>query len=134
MIEIAKVGDLPPPAEWKPWMVYVGRQNNRRGLKASPLANPFPIGRQWHGQVSLEDPNHNPPWHCWSVPPSLTRRDVIRLYKSYLGTAVRHRVAFMVADLDRLRALLKEHGKLVLVGGPHAEVIKEVLESAERSA
>jgi len=138
MIEIAKVGDLPPVSEWDPWMAYVGRENRRRGLKASPLANPFVYGKRTDGLTQTEVGAVN-----WSSRYCVNREDAVAMFEKnwldpmlHMGekAILRAGLPNVVAELDRLRALLKEHGRLVLVGGPHAEVIKEVLESAERSA
>ena len=126
MIEIANVRALPPPSEWGPWVVYVGRAAPRKGFNASPLANPYAVGR----------------FRGFPV----TREDAVELYHGYFSHA-RRNGSPVEPELDRLRALLKEHGRLTLAcwcenwngegpapGRCHAEVIKEVLESAERSA
>ena len=137
MIEIANVRDLPPVAEWDPWMVYVGRRNNRRGLKASPLANPWrdgdvhpiAIGTMSSDELISEYRAELTHWlstrrvrfHWSRYPPPL---------RGHTGIAPE----YAAKELDRLRALHEKHGKLVLVCwcAPkpcHAEYIKEVLEA-----
>jgi len=108
-IEVANVRDLPPPSEWPEWYVWVGRAVPRWGLKASPLANPFRLHRypreravkHYRGLLESAVSGRRCVWTIWHIP--------------------------FTQELARLRALLRRHGKLVLVGGPHAEVIKEVL-------
>ena len=123
-ITIANARDLPPVADWPEWMVYVGRRNNRRGLKASPLANPHKekvVGREAAVGMFRAD------LHFWVQRWRATGFDAV--------TAPPMRI-----ELARLRALLNKHGKLVLVcwcenwdgeGDPpglcHAEVIREEL-------
>ena len=115
MITIANVRDLPPPSEWKPWVVYVGRAAPRRGVKRSPLANPYNVG-QW--------PTHSSMW-------PLGEDDVMYWYRVWL-----HRASSVMKmiEMGHLRSLLKEHGKLVLAcwcvpRRCHAEVIREVLDA-----
>jgi len=132
-ITIANARELGPPSEWEPWVVYVGRENKRRGLKASPLANPFLVGKPpaWTKHTTTQD-GMLCPWG-WERRHTATRESAILSYRrKWLVPILRMDETSLlkravVAELDRLRALLKEHGKLVLVGGPHAEVIKEVL-------
>lgn len=110
-----------PPAEWPEWVVYVGRRNNRRGLRASPLANPW--------GPHLRDDRYR-----------ASRAKSVSLYRRYLE--MRRPRDADTGELKRLHSLLKKHGRLVLVcwcfheneDGTwqgkrpcHAEVIREVL-------
>lgn len=94
--------------------VWVGRMLPRWGLRASPLRNPFRVGK--------------PPWNGASF--LLTQADAVSLYRMHF----RDRGASEEEELARLRALHEKHGKLVLVCACHpkpchASVIKEVLEA-----
>ncbi len=126
-IEIANARDLPPPSEWPPHFVYVGREAPRKGFKRSPLANPFRVGM-----------NPNIGYY--------TRRETVAVYRERVIRA--YNAAPVSGDvwdeLARLRALLAEYGRLTLVcwcetwdgtgeapGRCHAEVIKEYLETPE---
>ncbi len=141
-IAIANVKNLPPVAEWRPWMVYVGRRDNRKGLQASPLANPFVIGDTFGARSNLR---------------KLTQGDCVKEYRRWLGAWLERQGMLLrkrgappslsekiIAELARLRALHEKHGTLVLVcwcedwdgagdapGLCHAEVIKEALEAGE---
>ena len=116
MIEIANASDLPPVAEWDPWMVYVGRRDNRRGLKASLLENPD-SPKCFVGRTAEEK-----------------LRNCLRCYRICLQNAMAAEGSWIGVELDRLRAIHEKHGKLVLAcwchpKPCHAEVIKEVLEA-----
>ena len=114
MIHIANAKDLPPVDEWPANHVYVGRAVPRKGLKVSPLANP------------------------WSVPRSGNTETVL----TYFRTWVNGREGYPSGDeIHRLRALYDEHGDLTLVcwcvtwdgtgeapNRCHSEIIKAVLE------
>lgn len=126
-IKVANVRDLPLPREWEPWMVWVGRAVPRWGLKASPLANPWKVGKPSHIGGGVHIGARGKPVRVPSG--NLTPEDAVRLYRESMDVALWSKEEAPLAELDRLRAKLKEHGKLVLVGGPHAEVIKEVLEA-----
>ena len=122
MITVANVKDLGPPGAWEPWCVYVGRAAPRKGLKASPLANPYRLSEKQAIGYGVR---------------LCTREEIVGLYRRYVlgdrdDAAVR-------AELDRLLALYREHGRLTLVCwcSPkpcHAEVIREYLEVALFSA
>lgn len=113
-ITIANVRDLPPPAEWPEWQVYVGRRVNRHKLQASPLENRW--GLHWD-----------------------TRDRAIEKYRLDLAGALgvngdKHPnwSGPIRAELRRLRALLTKHDRLTLVCwcAPkpcHAEIIRDAL-------
>jgi len=120
-IEIANVRTLPPPAEWPPWMIYVGRACPRKGLKASPLANPYRVGQ----------------WDTLQPPHTMDVEQCVYRYRFLLPM---HLGMMAMLDLRRLRALLAEYGRLTLVcfcetwdgtgeapGKCHAEVVREYL-------
>lgn len=126
MITVANVKDLGSPDTWEPWCVYVGRANPRKGLKASPLANPYRLSEQQAIGYGVR---------------LCTREEILGLYRRYvLGSrddaAVRD-------ELGRILALYRTRGRLTLVcwcvtwdgtgeapGRCHAEVIREYLASA----
>lgn len=98
--------------------VYVGRRVNRYGLKASPLANLYPISR------------------------NRTREEAILTFRAWLHVvreiaACRIATPQVVAAMDelvRLLALHERHGELILLcwcapQACHADVIKEALEA-----
>jgi len=113
-ILIANIRDLLPPSMWPAWYVYVGRENKGWKLAESPLANPYKVGMNYCGYY--------------------TREEVVAVYsqkvlRAYNNVPVSEEV---IAELARLRALFKRHGKLVLVCwcAPkrcHAEAIREFL-------
>ena len=119
-ISVANIRDLEPPSEWPAWYVWVGGRSSRRGLKASPLANPYRAGQY---------PTHI---HMWP----LNSEDVIYWYRIWL---VHSHWGMKYFELGRLDNLLKKHGRLVLVCrcAPkpcHAEVIREWLENHWQAA
>ncbi len=123
-ITIANIRDLGPPAEWEPWQVYVGRKVGRRGLKRSPLANPFRIGRLACDEVPWASRTH--------ATFRLSREDVIESYQTWLEYAAPLETGLVKAELAHLRALLASHGRLTLVCwcAPkpcHAEVVRDWL-------
>jgi hypothetical protein len=112
-VKIANVRTMPPVDQWRPWEVYVGRWNFYRGLPESPLGNPF------RGE------------------------DAILCFRAWLRVAVqgckagrktmRPEAVAAYEELQRLRALGKEHGRLTLVcwcfpKPCHSEEIKRQLE------
>jgi len=129
MIEVVNIRDyivdgkvvLPPHA------VYIGRAAPRYGLKKSPLANPYPVGQKYG-----------------KPPQKRTLEESLALYAAHLAGALwtgvdgdgkRYPTTLRV-EVDRLRALHKEHGKLLLAcwckpKACHGDVIKEVLEAEE---
>lgn len=129
-ITIANAKDLPPVAEWEPWMVYVGRRSNRRGLKRSPLANPWPVGQKYG-----------------KPPVKRTLEESLALYRPHLmgamnvgvdGDGKRYPTTLRI-EVDRLLAMAKA-GPLTLVcwcedwdgegeapGLCHAEIVREKL-------
>jgi hypothetical protein len=122
-IEIANATNLPPVAEWPEHYVYVGRRNNRRGLKASPLANPFTP------EACSEDKRVNPDVYC------------LLLYLRALEVTSGDVQSAECQELARLRGIHEKHGRLTLVcwcvnwngegDAPnkcHAEVVKAFLE------
>ncbi len=137
-IIIANARELPPPAEWPPYVVYVGRANNRRGLAGSPLANPYAIGDRVPRVVlgKARKDGTRPRRMKYSA---LSRGAAVALYRSWLQSAAAidyqsrgPGVRPARAELDRLRALLAEHGRLTLVCycvplPCHAEVIRDHL-------
>ena len=123
VITIANVRDLPPPSEWEPWVVYVGRVAPRKGLKASPLGNPYGVS-DYGLLVALRN-------YGSDIMHATQSRDARQ--KEY---------ADVRAELARLRALAVEHGRLTLVcwcetwdgtgeapGMCHAEIIRKWLEA-----
>ena len=119
-ISVANVRDLPPPAEWPAWFVWVGGRSSRRGLKVSPLANPYRVG-QYPTRLDMQP---------------LTREDTLYWYRAW--RAFSHDLGILF-ELGRLNSLLKKHGRLVLVCrcAPkpcHAEVIREWLENHWQAA
>ena len=104
------------------YAVYVGRRNNRRGLKASLLENPD-SPKCFVGRTAEEK-----------------LRNCLRCYRICLQNAMAVEGSWIGVELDRLRALHEKHGKLVLVcwcvnwdgegdapGLCHAEEVREEL-------
>jgi hypothetical protein len=92
--------------------VYVGRSNARRGLKGSPLANPF----------ILKDESD--------------RSLVLARYRVWLDERILARASEVTDEMDRLRATANRHGELVLLcwcapKGCHAEAIAEALRKGQ---
>jgi len=130
------IKEFGPPDKWPEYEVYVGRACPRRGLKASPLANPY-------AAESLPGDRGDD-----------ARRRAVRLYRDRLQRLLdvrevrpdrfpeAHDAISMQAVIASLRLLGSRHGRLVLVcwcfheneDGTwqgkrpcHAEVIREVL-------
>ena len=118
-IQIANANLLPPPAEWPEHYVYVGRAMPRRGMKGSPLRNPFRVGARYGGSDRL------------------SAAEAVRCYEGWLrgwlgrGDGPPQR-APIVAELQRLVDMVVERRELVLVcwcapDPCHARVISDVL-------
>lgn len=98
-------------------IVYIGRRNNRHGLKASPLSNPFNVKY------------FNSPEEC------------IKKYYEWLSNNGKMDYIMqmsVLSEIGRLKEIHKQHGELVLVcwckkerndDTPcHGDVIKEIIE------
>lgn len=133
MISVGKISDYWDGAKLQlpPHAAYIGRAAPRRGLKASPLANPFKVG----GDIpTVED-----------------AVAIYRIYLSYRPLTNTDRLGEFdaceeEAELSRLRALHEEHGKLLLLcwcenwdgegeapGKCHGEVIRDALLDQEQA-
>jgi hypothetical protein len=130
-ITIANLRDLPPVSEWPEWWVYIGRESKRRGLKASPLANPFGIGAP---RGKLRDYGDRIEYTAGKA----SRDDVIGMFREWLmAQTLPMVVSEQRLELARLLGLLARHGKLVLVcwcapKACHGEVIREALGAGGR--
>jgi hypothetical protein len=126
-ITIANARDIPLPSEWPAWFVYVGRENKSRGLKASPLANPFVIGQPF---ARIRETSYGGEYSTGPI----NRETSIALFRSRLDGDIADGVTWVRAcqEIQRLKSLLAKYRKLTLVCwcAPkrcHAEVIREKL-------
>jgi len=110
--------------------VYIGRENRRYGLAASPLANPYREGQT--REVNLGSGDDDDDTYIDNPDGVMSRADVIEAYSDLLA------MGFAYDELARLRDLAAK-GPLLLAcwcapkpchGGVIAETLREMLEGA----
>lgn len=125
MIEVVNIKTAGVPTE--PWDMYIGREHKRKGLEASPLANPYKITAQRNREKSVEVYKLRM-LLVISRPPILTETSEDKATQEAVMLA-----NTILKELDRLAALYKKHGKLRLFcwckpEACHGDIIKKYLE------